>query len=52
MHYDEFGKPFGVEKSLYIERLKDLSCSSSESEEFTVDLKSLGDGIKVLPANT
>ncbi|MEL0636394.1 AIPR family protein [Marinomonas sp. TI.3.20] len=34
-----------------IERLKGLSDSTTDSEEFTVDIKSLGGGLKVLPAN-
>lgn len=34
-----------------IERLKDLSYSSNDSEEFTVDIKALGGELKVLPAN-
>ena len=34
-----------------IERLKELSQSSGESEEFTVDIKQLGGVLKVLPAN-
>jgi len=34
-----------------IERLKELSQSGSDSEEFTVDIKALGGGLKVLPAN-
>lgn len=34
-----------------IERLKELSQSGSESEEFTVDIKALGGELKVLPAN-
>jgi hypothetical protein len=34
-----------------IERLKELSQSGSDSEEFTVDIKALGGELKVLPAN-
>ena len=34
-----------------IERLKELANSGNESEEFTVDIKSLGGELKVLPAN-
>jgi len=34
-----------------IERLRELSNSGSESEEFIVDIKSLGGELKVLPAN-
>jgi hypothetical protein len=34
-----------------LERLKELSQSGSESEEFTVDIKALGGELKVLPAN-
>ena len=34
-----------------LERLKGLENSDSEYEEFTVDVKSLGGGIRVLPAN-
>jgi hypothetical protein len=34
-----------------IERLKELSQSSGDSEEFTVDIKALGGELKVLPAN-
>lgn len=34
-----------------IERLKELSYSDSDSEEFTVDIKALGGELKVLPAN-
>ena len=34
-----------------LERLKTLEESDSEYEEFTVDLKALGGGIRVLPAN-
>jgi hypothetical protein len=35
-----------------LERLKSLDQSSSDHEEFTVDLKVLGGNIKALPANT
>lgn len=34
-----------------IERLKELSQSGGDSEEFTVDIKALGGELKVLPAN-
>ncbi|ASP47210.1 AIPR family protein [Cognaticolwellia beringensis] len=34
-----------------IERLKDLTQSDGDSEEFTVDIKELGGELKVLPAN-
>jgi hypothetical protein len=34
-----------------IERLKELSHSGGDSEEFTVDIKALGGELKVLPAN-
>jgi len=34
-----------------LERLKNLEQSSSDHEEFTVDVKALGGGIKILPAN-
>lgn len=35
-----------------IERLRDLSRSGSDSEEFTVDIRELGGSLKVLPANS
>jgi hypothetical protein len=48
-------KILGLDTSIEIwdiERLKNLANSNSDYEEFTVDMKALGGGIKALPANT
>lgn len=48
------GKILNLDTSVEIwdlERLKDLDQSGTDYEEFTVDALSLGNGIKVLPAN-